>query len=127
MRRRDEFAAAVRRGERATRGALVVHIALPESRRLERCVADAPSLSHTGFIVNKTVGNAVVRNSVKRRLRHLMRDRLDRLPDGALVVVRALPPAATAPTSELGGDLDGALARALGRASARASRARERA
>lgn len=54
------------------------------------------------------MGKAVVRNRVARRLRHLMRDRLQPLPAGTLVVVRALPPSATAPSRELGADLDAA-------------------
>jgi ribonuclease P protein component len=128
MRRREEFAAAVRRGERAARGAVVVHVMFRESSHTERpdpCVTEHPHLSRTGFVVSKAVGNAVVRNGVKRRLRHLMRERLDRIPEGALVVVRALPAAATAPAASLGVDLDGALERALGRATARTTRARE--
>jgi len=56
----------------------------------------------------------VVRNKVKRRLRHLLRDRLDRLPAGSLVVVRALPDAGAAEHDQLARDLDTALQRLLG-------------
>ncbi len=52
-------------------------------------------MPRVGFVVSKAVGNAVVRNRVKRRLRHLVAT-LD-APAGARVVVRALPPAATNP------------------------------
>lgn len=62
-----------------------------------------------GFVVSKAVGNAVVRHRVSRRLRHLVADRLDGLPAGAALVVRALPPAADASSAELGRDLDSAL------------------
>jgi ribonuclease P protein component len=62
-------------------------------------------------VVSKAVGNAVRRNRVKRRLRHLARERLDRLPAGAVVVVRALPASADASFSMLSRDLDTALAR----------------
>lgn len=61
-----------------------------------------------GFVVSKAVGVAVVRHRVARRLRHLMRERLGRLPAGTLVVVRALPPAAQASSRDLGSDLDAA-------------------
>ncbi len=67
-----------------------------------------------GFVVSKAVGGAVVRNLVKRRLRHLVRDRLDRLPAGSLVVVRALPGAGEADHAQLARDLDTALQRLLG-------------
>ncbi|MCP2340567.1 ribonuclease P protein component [Actinomadura rupiterrae] len=73
--------------------------------------ADAPAL--VGFIVARTVGNAVVRNQVRRRLRHLVRARLDRLPGGSLLVVRANPAAGTARGDELAADLDSALDRVL--------------
>jgi ribonuclease P protein component len=63
-------------------------------------------------VVSKAVGGAVVRNLVKRRLRHLARARIDALPPGAMLVVRALPAAAERSYAELGVDLDGALARA---------------
>ena len=46
--------------------------------------------ARVGFVVPRAVGPAVIRNQVRRRLRHLVRDRLDRLPDGTRLVVRAL-------------------------------------
>ena len=64
--------------------------------------------------MSKAVGGAVVRNKVKRRLRHLMRERVDRLPPGSLVVVRALPAAGDADHAQLARDLDAALQRLLG-------------
>ena len=66
-----------------------------------------------GLVVSKAVGGAVLRNQVKRRLRHLARERLTSLPGSAVLVVRALPPAATASSAELGADLDRALGRVL--------------
>jgi ribonuclease P protein component len=65
--------------------------------------------------VSKAVGGAVQRNLVKRRLRHLVRERLALLPPGSLVVVRALPGAGGAAHAELAHDLDAALRRLLGR------------
>jgi ribonuclease P protein component len=66
-----------------------------------------------GFVVSRTVGAAVVRNRVLRRLRHLMAARLDLLPVGSRVVVRAFPPAAAAPSAALASALDRALGQAL--------------
>ncbi len=86
---------------------MVVHV-----RRFP--VADRP---RAGFVVSKAVGGSVVRHRVVRRLRHLMRPRLDQLPPGVGVVVRALPPAATATSAELAADLDAGLQAALPRLS----------
>jgi ribonuclease P protein component len=71
--------------------------------------------TRAGFVVNRAVGGAVTRNAVRRRLRHLVRDRLDRLPAGSLVVVRAQPGAATVASAQLGRELDVALDRVLPR------------
>nr|WP_206442534.1 ribonuclease P protein component [Streptomyces boncukensis] len=111
LRRREDFAAAVRRGRRAGRPLLVVHL---RSRPDPHAPGDSLPPARAGFVVSKAVGNAVVRNHVKRRLRHLMRDRLARLPAGSLVVVRALPGAGQAEHAELVRDLDAALRRLLG-------------
>lgn len=130
MRRRDEFTLAVRRGRRAGRPAVVLHLLRPgEAARKDpasqdtaqaaaKTAAPAPASGTTappiiGFIVARTVGNAVVRNSVRRRLRHLMRAHLDRLPAGSLLVVRANPAAGTARPDELAADLESALDRLL--------------
>lgn len=73
---------------------------------------DAPSV---GFVVSKAVGNAVVRNRVKRRLRALVADRMSTLPPGSLVVVRALPASSGVDFARLGVDLDACLGRSLSR------------
>lgn len=68
--------------------------------------------TRAGFVVSKAVGPAVVRNRVRRRLRHLVRERLAGLPVGSTLVVRALPAAAEASYLRLGTDLDAAIAAA---------------
>lgn len=70
-----------------------------------------------GLVVSKAVGPAVVRNKVRRRLRHLARGYLGSLPGGSLLIVRAAPRAATACQADLAADLDlviGALLRRQG-------------
>jgi ribonuclease P protein component len=59
------------------------------------------------------VGGAVIRNRVRRRLRHLVRERLATLPTDSLVVVRALPAAAGASYRDLGDELDRCLQRVV--------------
>ncbi|CAI9402671.1 ribonuclease P protein component [Nocardioides sp. T2.26MG-1] len=100
------FREAIRSGRRAGCRTLVVHL----------WVGDASSdagvrPARVGFVVSKAVGNAVVRNQVKRRLRHLAREHVSTLPGSAVLVVRALPPAATAGWAELGADLERCLQR----------------
>jgi ribonuclease P protein component len=101
LRRSTDFAAAIHGGRRIGRGTLVVHLLVDEPAQA--------STARAGFVVSKAVGNAVVRNRVRRRLRHLVRPRLAGLPDGARLVVRALPAAAEASYADLGTDLDTAL------------------
>lgn len=84
----------MRRGTRTARPTLVLH-----ARALE-----APP-SQVGFVVSRSVGGAVERNRVKRRLRHLVRPLLSDA-DPVAVVVRALPPASREP-ERLAGDLTG--------------------
>nr|WP_206324087.1 ribonuclease P protein component [Streptomyces sp. HNM0574] len=111
LRRREDFAAAVRRGRRAGRPLLVVHL---RSRKDPHVAGGEAPPARAGFVVSKAIGNAVARNLVKRRLRHLVRERLALLPAGSLVVVRALPGAGEAGYDELARDLHTALQRLLG-------------
>jgi len=113
IRRRNEFTAAVRTGRRASTPLLTLHVATSSpGRRLASAHAAHPS-ARAGFVVPRSVGPAVVRNTVRRRLRHLLRSRLVDVPVGTDVVVRVAPAAAHASSHELAGALDTALARAL--------------
>jgi ribonuclease P protein component len=101
LRRSADFAVVVRRGTRARGGPLVVH-------HLSGAGVDAPRV---GFVVSKAVGGSVVRHRVTRRLRAQTAARIALLPVGSGTVVRALPPAATASSAELGAALDRAFGR----------------
>ena len=105
LRRSDDFRRAVRTGRRAGRRAVVVHL-LPGP-------GPTAEPARVGFVVNKAVGNAVLRNRVHRRLRAVMAAQLPSLPSGSLTVVRALPATATSSYDELVADVDGALKRVL--------------
>ena len=76
-----DFRTAVRRGRRSATSSLIVHA-------IDR---DTVEPTRFGFIVAKTVGNAVVRNGVRRRLRSVSREILTGTPTGHDIVVRALP------------------------------------
>ena len=108
MRRSAEFATTVRRGRRGTARALTVHV------EPALVPAETQSAPLVGFVVSRAVGGAVVRNRVRRRLRHLLRERLGTLPAGTRVVIRANPAAATRTSAQLAADLDRALVRAAG-------------
>jgi ribonuclease P protein component len=64
-----------------------------------------------GFIISKQVGTAVVRNTVRRRLKAVCAEALPRVPQGTDVVIRALPASATASFAELRADVDRCLTR----------------
>lgn len=100
MRDSSTFRTTVRRGARGAQPTVVTHV-----------VASASGSTSVGLVVSKAVGSAVDRNRVKRRLRHLMRDRVEHLPPGTRVVIRALPASASATSATLGEQLDVALMR----------------
>jgi ribonuclease P protein component len=90
---------------------LVAHLLVPPPAEAGAAPDDGPP--RVGFVVSKAVGGSVVRHRVQRRLRHVVRGRLDRLPRGGLLVVRATPAAFAADSARLADDLDSALARLL--------------
>lgn len=109
LRRSREFTSTVRKGAAARAETVVVHAV----------VIDEEVPARVGFVVGRAVGGAVVRNTVRRRLRHMVASRVDELPPGARVVVRALPAAAAAPRPTLAADLNGTLTTAVRRARSR--------
>lgn len=100
---RGELTAAIRGPGARRQGSrlLVVH-----ARRTDARQAQPPRV---GVVVSKAVGNAVVRNQVKRRLRAQVAPLLATVPPGTDLVLRANPAAAGAASREIGE----ALARAL--------------
>jgi len=109
MRRSTDFQAVVRHGARVNRTTLVIHcLAVPDRTG-----------SRVGMVVARTVGGAVTRNKVRRRLRGVVIDQRSDLPEGIDVVIRALPPSAGASYAELAADLTSALPIAMTRARGR--------
>ena len=110
MRSSKDFRRTTRRGVRASRPTLVVH------------AAHLDGGARVGFVVGTAVGNAVTRNRVKRRLRHLAAAQVADTPNGIGpgnigIVVRALPRAATNP-AEVPTDFGSAWHEAMSRLSA---------
>ncbi|MEX5635495.1 ribonuclease P protein component [Parafrankia sp. FMc2] len=98
VRTKQDHAELGRSGRRVRAGSVVVH----------SVHTDVDSPPRAGFSVGRRVGNAVVRNRVRRRLREQTRLRLSSLPRGTAVLIRALPSAAGATSAELGSSLDSA-------------------
>jgi ribonuclease P protein component len=126
MRSSKDFQQTTRRGVRASRPTLVVHAA----RLLEEGALQGedlrPSAPRIGFVVNSSVGNAVTRNRVRRRLRHLAAAHVTDTPAGIGpgrigVVVRARPRAATDP-ADVPTDFGSAWHEAMSRLSKRGER-----
>ena len=68
-----------------------------------------------GFIVAKTVGNAVMRNRIRRRLKAIAHQLASELPLGTEFVFRALPSAAVASFSDLEAELKHSTAKLVAR------------
>lgn len=64
-----------------------------------------------GFIISKQVGSAVIRNTVRRRLKAVCAEAIAGVPEGTDVVIRALPASATASFAELRADVTRCLSR----------------
>ncbi|CAN7281198.1 ribonuclease P protein component [Microbacterium foliorum] len=101
MTRGSDYRLVVRRGSRCGGAKVVTSILTTGESRAARF----------GFIISKQVGTAVVRNTVRRRLKAVCADALSRVPEGTDVVIRALPASATATYAELSADVNHCLDR----------------
>ena len=96
-----DYKAVVRRGRRCVGAHTVTYVSSPADQDAARF----------GFIVSRQVGGAVVRNTVRRRLKAVCAEALSSVRPDLDVVIRALPSAATAEFSELRDDVVRCLAR----------------
>lgn len=92
LKRRGEFLKVQERGAKVSADCLLV-LVLPNGR--------ADGVTRLGLTVSTKVGNAVVRNRLRRRLRELFRTRKDALPRGLDMVIIARTSAAEADTPRL--------------------------
>jgi len=113
LHRPADFTEVVRRGRRSSRPLVTVHALLRGGSDVGVGSGGRGESVRAGLVVSKAVGGSVVRSTVSRRLRHLLRDRLSLLPAGCRVVVRAGASAGSASSAALAADLDAALPAAL--------------
>ncbi|MFC9983046.1 ribonuclease P protein component [Microbacterium keratanolyticum] len=99
--RGSDYRMVVRRGRRYGGPRVVTSVLSHDEDRVPRF----------GFIVSKQVGNAVIRNTVRRRLKAVCAQFSSTLPAGTDVVIRALPSSADASFTELLDDVQRALVR----------------
>lgn len=102
MTRSADFGVTVSRGIRAAQRDLVVHALRSDGP------GDGPKI---GLVVAKSVGSAVDRHRVSRKLRHVARGVLDDLESGDKIVIRALPGSSQAISARLEQELRSALRR----------------
>jgi len=114
MTRSTDFGATVSQGVRAVQPDLVVHAL--------RSAPDAQDGPRIGLVVSKSVGTAVQRHRVARRLRHVARTVLDELEPTDRIVIRALPGSRTAISARLEQELRTALRRTQHKSEREASR-----
>jgi ribonuclease P protein component len=90
MRRSTEFDATVKYGMRTVQPDIVVHVrrGSDHGAASDHGVASDPRI---GLIITKSVGSAVERHRVARRLRHVAGTMLGDLHERDQVVIRALP------------------------------------
>lgn len=101
--RGDDYRRIVRHGNRVGGAFCITHAVLH--------VTEGSESARFGFIVAKSVGNAVTRNRVRRRLKSIAERQLAAGFTGADVVFRALPASANATFLQL----EEEVVRALGR------------
>jgi ribonuclease P protein component len=100
IRRRADFEAIGRKGTARSTPLLVL-----------RWLRTDRAESRVGLSTPRTLGGAVQRNRVRRRLRELLRQRLERIGPGWDLLIIARPATSEASHAELGAAIDALLAR----------------
>ena len=82
----EDFARATKSGLRVTSENFVGYLYIsPAATSVNETVS-----AKCGLIINKTVGGSVVRHGLARKVRHSVAANISKLPQGSLLVLRAL-------------------------------------
>lgn len=100
LRSAEDFRSTMKFGRKASTDHLVVYM----NQR------NGSGKARFGFVVGKTVGNAVERNLVKRRARSLAKNNLSLFSENSDLVIRALPGTAQISWQTLSSEFDKAIA-----------------
>lgn len=109
LRRSFDFGATVRQGRRAAECDIVIYLRGVRPADDAGDSKTAMSGPKVGLIVARSVGTAVQRHAVSRRLRHVAREMLTKLQPREQIVVRALPGSVAASSAELSEQLHAGL------------------
>ena len=82
-----DFARATKSGIRVTSENFVGYLYIHPATETKPEISTSPKF---GLIINKSVGGSVVRHTLARKLRHAAAPQISKLPNGSLLVIRAL-------------------------------------
>ena len=100
MTRSTDFDMTVKHGTRAVQPDLLIY-----ARRASDSTSSPIGPPKIGLIVGRSVGSAVQRHQLARRLRHVLRDLVQQLQPEQHIVIRALPSSQGRPSSRLAAQL----------------------
>ena len=79
----SDFARVTKTGRRTTTNSLIGYFLIGDQNQ-------STKPAKLGLIIGKSVGNSVVRHRIARQVRHAVREQINNLPNGTMLVIRAM-------------------------------------
>ena len=79
----SDFARVTKTGRRVTTNSLIGYFLTADQNQPQKP-------TRLGLIIGKSVGNSVVRHRIARQVRHAVREQINNLPNGTMLVIRAM-------------------------------------
>ena len=79
----SDFARVTKTGRRVTTNSLIGYFLTTDQNQPQKP-------TRLGLIIGKSVGNSVVRHRIARQVRHAVREQINNLPNGTMLVIRAM-------------------------------------